>query len=243
MMQASSFLRHQTNAEWRAYFEHNSRNRMTIPWEQGISVEADLRQPLIRSLQRFQVGEQGDGKHLCRKAAALGDPVYLETIELFVKEEQEHARLLACLIKGMDGRLLKYHWSDVCFVFLRRPAGLKLELMVLLIAEMIAKRYYRALYEGTADPVLQAVFAQIVCDENGHVGFHSDTLYRAFAPLPGWARSFIRQTWHLVYTIVCVVVMLDHRSVLRAVRVSSSDFLRDCNRIFDETAADIFATA
>lgn len=241
MMQATSFRKCQTNTEWRAYFQQNSRNRMSILWEQGIGVESDLRQPLIRSLQRFQVGEQGDGKHLRRKASALSDPVYLETIELFIKEEQEHARLLACLIRGMDGELLKYHWTDVCFVFLRRLAGLHLELMVLLIAEMIAKRYYRALHEGTSDPVLQAVFAQIRHDENGHVALHSDTLHRTFVPLPGWIRGVIRAGWHFIFNIVCLVVMFDHRSVLRAMQVSSNTFWRECNDIFAETADRIFA--
>jgi hypothetical protein len=240
MMQATSFEKCRSNTEWRGYFQQNSRNRMTIPWEQGIGVESNLRQPLIRSLQRFQVGEQGDGKQLRRKAKALGDPDYLETIELFIKEEQEHARLLACIIHGMDGELLKFHWSDVCFVFLRRLAGLHLELMVLLIAEMIAKRYYRALHEGTSDPVLQAVFAQIRHDENGHVAFHSDTLHRAFVPLPGWIRALIREGWHVVFNIVCLVVMFDHRSVLRAMQVSSSTFWQECNDIFSETTALIF---
>lgn len=240
MMQATSFRKCQTNAEWRVYFQQNRQNRMPIPWEQGIHVEPELRSPLIRSLQRFQVGEQGDGNHLRRKARALGDPVYFETIVLFINEEQEHSRLLARLIEGMNGRLLKFHWSDFCFVFLRRLAGLKLELMVLLIAEMIARRYYRALREGTSDPVLQAVFAQICHDENGHVAFHADTLYRAFASTHSWVRALIRGCWHVAFDVVCLIVMFDHRSVLRATSVLPRVFWRDCNAIFAETADLIF---
>src|SRR5438876_4648551 len=167
--------------DWLAYFRHNRANRMAIPWERGIAVVPRLRGPLIHSLQRFQVGEQGDGIHLKRSAAATGDLAYAETISLFIEEEQEHARLLGQLLRGMGAPLLGWHWSDVVFVCVRRLSGLRLELMVLLAAELISKRYYRALYEGTEDPVLRAAFAQILHDEVGHVDFHCEYLHRAFA--------------------------------------------------------------
>jgi hypothetical protein len=230
----------QTHQDWLSYFERNRARRTLIPWEWGIAVETHLRDPLIRSLQRFQVGEQGDGRHLRTGAAATGDPAYVAAMALFVKEEQEHARLLARLIEGLGGRLLRWHWSDVCFVALRRVAGLRLELMVLLIAEMIAKAYYRAMYDGTRDAVLRMAFAQILCDEVGHVAFHCDYLNRAFAPLAPPARRLARGAWRLMYRIVCLVVTIDHRRVLRAVRVSPGAFWRDCGRIFDDAAARIF---
>lgn len=226
--------------EWTAYFERNCASRLTIPWEREILVEPQLRAPLIRSLQRFQVGEQGDGLHLRTAAAATGDADYAYAVALFVAEEQEHARLLARLLRGMGGTLLRRHWSDICFVALRRLSGLHLELMVLLVAEMIAKRYYRALHEGTADPVLKTAFAQILHDEVGHVAFHCDYLRRAFAALPPPLRLLIRAGWRLLFWVVCLVVLYDHRAVLRAVGVAPGAFLRDCGLIFDETAAAIF---
>ena len=93
----------QTQKDWLSYFERNRARRMLIPWECGIIVEPHLRDPLIRSLQRFQVGEQGDGRHLRMGAAATGDPAYVAAMALFVEEEQEHARLLARLIEAEAG--------------------------------------------------------------------------------------------------------------------------------------------
>jgi hypothetical protein len=226
---------------WVAYFERNRSRRMAIPWERGIAVEPQLREPLIYSLQRYQVGEQGDGAHLKAGAAATGDQEYAAAIALFVQEEQEHARLLAQLLQGMGAPLLRRHWSDICFTILRRTAGLHMELLVLMVAEMIAKRYYRALHEGTDDPVLKTAFAQILRDEQGHVAFHCDELHRTFNALPTPARRAIRLGWRLIFRATCLVVMYDHRAVLRAVHVAPAAFWRDCGQIFDETAARIFS--
>jgi hypothetical protein len=230
----------QAMAEWVEYFECNREERLPIPWALGITVEPGLRAPLIRSLQRFQVGEQGDGIHLRAGAAATGDPLYERAIMLFVKEEQEHSRLLAALLDGLGAPLLTWHWSDICFTLMRRMRGLRLELLVLLIAELIAKRYYRALHEGTADPVLRGVFAQILRDEEGHVAFHCTYLRWTLAPWPRARRRVVRACWWLLFRLVCLGVLHEHRAVLRAVAVSPGVFWRESGRIFNEAAASIF---
>src|SRR5437899_10303050 len=133
---------------WLKYFENNRRHRREIPWKKSIALAHHLRGPLIRSLQRFQVRESGEGHHLRKLAARTGDPAYQNAIDLFIKEEQEHARLMARILSKLNAPLLARHWSDICFVLLRRLFGLHHELLVLLIPEMIAKRYFRALQDG-----------------------------------------------------------------------------------------------
>jgi len=202
-----------------------------------------LRQPLIRSLQKFQVGESGEGTHLRKQAATTGDPTYQAAIDLFIKEEQEHARLMACVLRKLEAPLLQRHWSDGCFILLRRLFGLNHELLVLLMPEIIAKRYFRALRDGSRDPALRAVFAQILHDEEGHLAFHEDFLQRAFVTLSLPGRLMLRVLWRLLFRLACLVVILDHRSVLRSVGVSSAAFWWDCGLIFDEVAAAIFSCA
>src|SRR6266478_409102 len=168
---------------WLNYFKSNRIQRQDIPSDHEINIEPNLRGPLIRSLQRFQVGESGEGHHLRRQAARTGDPAYQTAIDLFIKEEQEHARLMACILRKLNAPLLARHWSDGCFVLLRGLFGLHHELLVLLIPEMIAKRYFRALQDGFPDPILRGVFSQILHDEEGHLAFHIDFLQSAFASL------------------------------------------------------------
>jgi hypothetical protein len=230
------------STDWLEYFEGNRTGRMRIPWEMGVHVEPHLRKPLIKSLQRFQVGEQGEGVHLKRGAARTGDPRYAATIELFIKEEQEHSRLLANVLRGMGAPLIRWHWSDACFVLVRRMLGLKLELMVLLVAEMIAKRYYRMLRDGTQDPVVKAMCEQILHDEQGHVAFHCDYLRGALAHLPFLVRMVVHFAWRCFFYGVCLLVMYDHRQVMRATGVSPSEFWCDCDLIFSESAGSIFGS-
>ena len=67
---------------------------------------------------------------------------------------------------------------------MRRLLGLKLEVLVLLAAEMIAARYFRALREGVDDAVVRKVSTQIGHDEDGYLAFQVDYLRRAFARWP-----------------------------------------------------------
>jgi hypothetical protein len=226
---------------WLNYFEGNRKNRMPVPWENGINVESQLRAPLIRSLQKFQLGESGEGRKLRRHAQATGDAIYAAAIDLFIQEEQEHARLMGKILRELNAPLLPKHWSDSCFIFMRQRFGLHQELMVLLLPEMIAKRYFHALRDGTRDPVLRAVFAHIERDEEGHLAFHTEYLRRAFEKMSFSRRISVLIAWRLIFRITCATVMLDHRPVLRAVGMKPRQFWDDCGVIFDEVAAGIFS--
>jgi hypothetical protein len=227
---------------WLAYFMANAvAQHPPLRWDAPLTFDARLCAPLARSLQRFQVGEQGDGLHLRSAAARTRDPAYAQAIELFVREEQGHSRLLAQVLARLGAPVLAHHWSDACFVFLRRRAGLRLEVLVLLVAELIAQHYYPTLRDGVVDDAaLHAVFAQIAQDEEGHVAFHCAYLHSALAPLPWVARSAIRRGWRLLFRVTCLAVLLDHWGALRAVGETPSGFWRGCGRRFEHAVARIF---
>jgi len=208
-----------------------------------MKIEPHMRQPLIRSLQKFQLGESGEGSHLRGHARRTGDSVYAAAIDLFIKEEQEHSRLMAGVLKLLDAPLLKSHWSDNCFILMRRFFGLNQELMVLLLPEMIAKRYFRALRDGMKDEVLRGVFDQIARDEEGHLAFHVEYLRGAFAGMAFLDRIAAQIIWRFLFRAACLAVMFDHGAVLKAVGVEPREFWGSCGEIFDEVAAGIFSPA
>jgi hypothetical protein len=119
-------------AKWVGRFEEERERRRALGdpgWERG----ATLHPAVWAGIQRFQVGEDGDGANLVAKADEAGDPDYARAVRLFVAEEQNHARLLALLLAAGGMPTLAGHWSDTVFVRLRRLMGLRLELLVLMI--------------------------------------------------------------------------------------------------------------
>lgn len=228
---------------WLQYFEHNRDHRRTIPWREKINAAPRIARPFIRSLQRFQVGESGEGRHLRAAANTTGDLDYIKSIDLFIREEQEHARLMSEILKRLGAPLLTSHWSDGCFILLRRLFRLNAELMVLLTPEIIAKRYFRVAHDAIDDASVKGVCAQILHDEEGHVAFHIDYLRRAFASYSIARRALLRGAWRMLFRLSALVVILDHRSFLKACGVSTVQFWWDCELMFDDVAAQIFAFA
>ena len=225
---------------WRDYFQHNSEARLELETGEPVTVDHRGQPALIASLQRFQIGESGEGAHLIAGADRTGDADYAQAIRLFIAEEQDHARRLAHVVTRLGGTLLASHWSDRVFVFLRRMMGLRTELMVLLIAELIARRYYRALYDGTDDADTRLMCRQIMHDELGHVRFHCDYLYHAFGATPGWSRTVIHFCWTAAFRATCLVVMFDHRRALRACNVPLESFWHDCGLLQSDASTRIF---
>lgn len=225
---------------WRDYFRRNGEARLEFESGAPLDVDPGKAPALIASLQRFQIGESGEGEHLIAAADRTGDPDYAEAIRLFIAEEQDHARRLAHVVTRLGGALLDSHWSDRVFVFLRRLMGLRTELMVLLIAELIARRYYRAIYDGARDPDVELMCRQIMHDELGHVRFHCDYLYHAFDGTPGWARTAIHFCWTAAFRATCLVVMLDHRRALQACNVPLETFWHDCGLLQSDASTRIF---
>ncbi|MEV7216256.1 ferritin-like domain-containing protein [Kitasatospora cineracea] len=190
-------------------------------WEHGVELPAVV----ARSLQKFQVGEDGDGAGLLAGADRAGDPEYSAAVRLFVEEERNHARLLAELLGAAGVPLLEGHWSDGIFVRVRRLLGLRTELMVLMVAELVAVEYYRGLRDGLADPLAREVVGRILYDERRHIPFHVRRLQQSFAELGPVARPSAHLAWLLLALAGALFVAVDHGPALHAVRVSRGRFL------------------
>lgn len=181
---------------------------------------------VTRSIQRFQVGESGDGARLIATARAAGDPVYARAIELFVAEENEHGRLLGELLAAGGKPLLARHWSDQVFVALRHALGLRSELLVLMVAEVVALEYYRVLRDGTEDELTAEVAGRLLADERRHVPFHCTRLRSGFGHWPAPARALLRTGWSGLTLAAAVVVAIDHGPGLRTLGANRAGFVR-----------------
>ncbi|MEW2131078.1 ferritin-like domain-containing protein [Streptomyces sp. NPDC005435] len=219
-------MRRSDFAEWTRRFEEEGERRTALgdpDWRRG----ATGHPAVWASVQRFQVGEDGDGAGLLAKAGRAGDPDYARAARLFVAEEQNHARLLARLLASAGLPTLAGHWSDAVFVRLRRLLGLRLELLVLMVAELIALRYYRALRDGTTDPLTTEVAARVLADEERHIPFHCARLSDSFAEFPRPLRHPLLLLWRLLLLTTSLFVALDHGRALHTLGVGRARFTAD----------------
>jgi hypothetical protein len=221
---------------WTQHFEEHARLRARIVerWPGG----GRLAPALVRSVQRFQTGEDGDGANLIRKSAQAGDPTYLAAVRLFIAEEQNHARLLREVLRHAGEPTIGRHWSDTAFVAVRRALGLRLELMTLMVAEVISLRYYRALRDGVADPVVAEVAGRILADEERHVPFHTDRLRDGFARLPRPVRLGVAAAWWVLMAGALAVVAVDHGAALGVLGVGRRRFVADTCHLFGPVVLD-----
>lgn len=226
--------------QWVDHFERNdavhARVDAAIEFDGSCDIPAPVRGPLIESVRRFQLGESGDGAQLLSKAAAAGDMEYVSAVGLFVAEEQQHAALLLRLLGYLGGQPMSAHWSDAVFVRLRRLIGLRTELMVLMVAEVVALSYYGGLAARGPDPVVRAVAARIVDDEHAHVRFQQERLRAGFARSGLAARLLAFGLWWCVAIGATVVVALDHGPLLTALGYRRLRFIRDVLADFNVVA-------
>jgi hypothetical protein len=213
-------------SSWLEYFDNRRARDLDAPFDETF-VDRPGREAIARSVERFELGESGDGANLKRLAGEKDDPTYTRAIELFVDEEGQHASWLGVLRERFGGTKLESHWSDAAFVALRHIGGLRREICVLLTAELVALSYYRVLAEAYDDGVLRAACRRILIDERGHVTFHRETLSREFASMPAPARAAAILAWRAFIATTVKVVAWDHREVLELAGVSRAEFERE----------------
>ncbi|MBI3861545.1 MAG: ferritin-like domain-containing protein [Planctomycetia bacterium] len=209
-----------SSAEWCDYFHANSQRLLPIPWEDGVPLTATEREIVAHSMQTFQLGESGEGRHIRRAAdryaARSGDVEYPAALRLFIGEEHRHAALLGRILDGAGIPRIRKQWSDGIFRKLRHQGGLELAICVLLTAELIAKIYYAALRAATRSSVIRRACEQILRDEAMHIQFQSERLALLRRSRRRWRRWTAVTLQRLFFYGTCTVFWMSHRRMLAA---------------------------
>ncbi|PXA68489.1 ferritin-like domain-containing protein [Cryobacterium arcticum] len=214
---------------WASYFTANlarhERLDALIPWDTPCALPHRDAAALARSLQRFELGEGGEGTGLLARARSRHDPAYDAALKLFIAEEQKHSALFLAALGHLGVEPLGSHWSDAAFVRLRRLVGLRTEITLFLIAETVAMEYFLALRRSD-DPVVQGVARRILTDEVEHVRFQIDQLRAGFAGVPRPGRVVAASAAWVVAVGAATVLAIDHGPALRALGLRPSTFWR-----------------
>jgi hypothetical protein len=219
-----------SSSKWLRHYQINRLNRPEPDWNLPCSLPEGLRRDLATSLSHFQLGETGGGTFLFKQASPQVDPDDLESLQLFVKEEAEHAQSLACLVQRLGGQLVKRHWTHRLFKLARRAGGFHFEIQMLLTAELVGTAYYEIVNEGAQDGPVRETMGLMLRDEASHVAFHLDRLkacWRDWLPLE-------RTAWELQFQLLILGALraawLDHGRCLRKLGFRWEDFQRRARR-------------
>lgn len=171
---------------------------------------------ISKSIQQFQRGENSEGKSLFKYAKDFNEPFYVETIKLFIREEQTHAAVLGNFMKQNNIPKIKSHWVDNVFRKLRQLASLENSVTILITAEIIAAIYYQALRDATHSKNLKMICEQILIDEEMHINFQSYTL-QIFYEKKSRFRKWTSRLFHrILMKGTILVVWLHHKKVYQA---------------------------
>src|SRR5687767_6870774 len=164
---------------WIHHFHHNKLNRLEPDWQAPIALDARTISRVLPSLQQFQLGDGGGPACLIAHDAERfrgSSDATRELVDLWFAEEREHSRLLGCAVRRFGGQLIESHWSFTAFCTSRRVIGVRFELQVLLLTEIVSTAYYRVLRRHCEDSAVRTMCKRILRDEAGHISFHCDRL-------------------------------------------------------------------
>lgn len=224
---APTFLTPAFTERWNTHFDHNQLNRTEPQWDAPIVLEAHVIKPLLRSLEQFQLGDGGGPASLIAwnvDQLTGSSPQLARLVDRWFAEEEEHARLLKHAVDRFGGTCIEGHWSFSAFCGVRRWLGVRFELNVLLLTEIVSTVYYRLLRKHTSDIALRGMCRLILRDEAGHIAFHRDRLAQT-ARLAGknygrfWAANF-----RTLGFAAATMLWINHAPGLRAVGATRREF-------------------
>lgn len=221
------------HAKWIGYFTRNKQNRPEPDWNAPVNIPPAVLAPVLRSIEQFRLGDGGGPASLIAYDAdgfRNSTEHMRRIVDLWFAEEAEHARLLGCAVKRFGGRVITSHWSFTAFCVCRRVIGVKFELQVLTLTELVSTAYYKMLRRHSPDGPLAAMCELILRDEAGHVAFQRDRLMSAGVPRPGLRGLLWRMQFILFGYAAATMLWINHAPCLKAIGGKRAEFYSEITR-------------
>jgi hypothetical protein len=215
---------------WLAHFRRNRQNRPEPAWDAPVTLALDVVRPLVRSLEQFQLGDGGGPACLIAwnaerlRASGAGTRAL---VDLWFAEEREHARLLGAAVARFGGHCIRGHWSFTAFCLVRKYGGVRLELTVLLLTEIVSTVYYRLLRRHGADVALRSMCRLILRDEAGHVAFHRARLACAVGAGRARCGTWWETRFRALGLAAATMLWVNHAPALCAAGASRAEFYHE----------------
>jgi hypothetical protein len=185
---------------------------------------------LIPSLEQFQLGDGGGPAcliaHDAERFRGQSEEIR-KIVDLWFAEEREHSRLLGCAVRRFGGRRIESHWSFTAFCASRRILGVRFELQVLLLTEIVSAAYYRVLRRHADDLPLKEMCSLILRDEAGHVSFHRDRVAAERQTTIAGPSLFWEMQFWICGHAAATMLWANHGRCLRALGGTGREYFRE----------------
>ncbi|MCP3958851.1 MAG: ferritin-like domain-containing protein [bacterium] len=214
-------LQARSSGQWHEHYVRNARSRLDVPWERGAEITPEEKEAIGESLQAWQLGETSDGRHLLaaarRYARRQDDPLFVEVVRLFIKEEQRHGRELGRFLDLAGIGRVSRNWGDTIFrAFRYCLPSMEIWVTVVVMVETLALLYYRAVRDATSSKVLRQICAQILRDEVHHIRFQYERLAILHRHRSWPLLAATRLVHRVLYSGIVLAVWAGHHRALSA---------------------------
>lgn len=201
------------------------------------SLEKDI---ILASLQAWQLGETSDGRHLIQASKKYAhrnnDLLYIEAIQLFIKEEQKHGSNLGQYIDLIGEKRINYNWGDSLFRKIRYfNTNIELWTLTVITVESTAQLFYQSLKDATRCELLNQICKDILIDEAFHIEFQSQRMQIILKKKPLFLILLSYYFYKFFYFATIFVVWYAHRKVFKAGKNDLRGYLRRMNIKFKKT--------
>jgi len=235
-----------TSEFWKNHFKENLK-KQRVDWSVKPNISATEKVNILYSLQAWQLGETSDGSHLLKAATKHAkkenDPVYVDAVKLFIKEEQKHGNNLGLYIDAIREKRKKKNWGDTLFRKVRYfNTNMELWTITVLIVESAAQLFYQALYDATHCTLLKSICKDILQDEAHHIKFQNERMYQIFNKKGIYMKSLSFVAYSVLFFLVIHLVWWGHRKAFKAGGVHRQSFMQQMHYKFLNSMRFVYRT-
>lgn len=215
---------------WLIHFLQNRHERVRIAWPSDGELAAAVRQPVADWLAWMAQVNAASRQRLIEwaRCRCASDPAYPQAIRLFVKEEQHHGDLVRRYLELRGLSAAPVGGLRAAARAVLRPLGLRFELSVLLLSEILCLAMNRAIIERVSDPTLKDLLTQIIHDHECHLTFHRERLTTEFADFNFVRRNLRRWRLRGMFAAAVHGAAAYHRGLLAALEIPRRSFIASC---------------
>ena len=115
------------------------------------------------------------------------------------------------MLKEMGAKRKPNSRTECLFIYVRRIAGIRIKLLILLLAELVGYPYYSTIISLLDECPAKAALSEIRNDEHDHLRFHLD-FFRSMSRHSGMAGAFSALICFVIGLSSFALVAVEHRA-------------------------------